>query len=655
MFTSVINRTSAINTAGLAKPALRVALLSLLLLPGQVLAGTFNFWGIDGKYTLQGSYAAAWRLEEPSDRIINSSTDPEVPISDVLKYPQSNNMDDGDRNFDQYDMVNNRVSLLADIEFRWENYGLLLRGDAFYDDVYANNNRNANTSPDTLNSTREQHNRFSDAVDKYSGKRARLLDAYIYGDFYFGDTMALQARLGKHIAAWGQSLFFYGVALSQSRADATKATVPGADVKSILLPTNQLSFRFSLNEKLTVLGQYQFEFKPFELNPVGEFYSVADVVGPGREFAYGIKNPLYLDTLSGFDLTNPSDLAAIVDTIDAVFDDQLPTEFLTALVAGLPIDFLPSLNPPTNDLVLYDAPVGLNPTYAGEDRPDADDKQYGLGIEYALTDITAVGAYYLRYHQKTPAVVLNYGELDLISEQTLLPGVTLPAVTSAALGITVPETYTIKYFDNVDLYAISLSTLAFGVNFGAEIIRREGVDVLVDVDNGVNGPVPTPTTANTNQVLINGIYTFRPQWLFDSVTLVGEVGWVQAEDVEPQQSVEGADAGSFYSDLTFGSEEAYAASFLSFLSINNIFDGWNLTIPLSLQRAIRGRSPLNGAFGSLFAERDTRVGIGAEFSRLSQLTLGVNYSGFTGGDAHFLDRPLADRDTISVSAKYNFF
>ncbi|MDX1498007.1 MAG: DUF1302 family protein, partial [Salinisphaeraceae bacterium] len=87
----------------------------------------------------------------------------------------------------------------------------------------------------------------------------------------------------------------------------------------------------------------------------------------------------------------------------------------------------------------------------------------------------------------------------------------------------------------------------------------------------------------------------------------------------------------------------------------NVFPGWDLRIPISLQRAIRGRAPLNGAFGSLFDERDTRVGIGAEFTRLQRLTLGFNYSGFTGGDPHFFDRPLADRDTVSVNAKYTFF
>ncbi|MGB1580561.1 MAG: DUF1302 domain-containing protein [Nevskiales bacterium] len=625
------------------------------LFGGSAQAATASFWGIDAKYTLQGSYGAAWRLEEPSDRIINAPPDPDIPISDELKYPESHNMDDGDRNFDKHDLVNNRITLLGDVEFRWKNYGLLLRGDAFYDDVYVNNKKNANRSAESVNTLQQPFNSFTDAADEFSGARARLLDAYVYGNFYFGDTMALDVRLGRHIAAWGQSLFFYGLALSQSRADSTKATVPGADVKSILLPTNQLSFRFTLTDRITLLGQYQFEFEPFELDPVGAFYSPADVVGPGRTVAFGIKNPLYLPTLAAYDVTDPNDLASVINTIHQVFSEQLPLDAIANLVGSLPIGFLPTINLPTDNLELYDAPTGLNPTYAGDIEPDEDDKQYGFGIEYLLTDITQLGAYYLRYHQKTPAVSLNFGELALINEQQLLPGVTLPEITSSLLGITVPETYNIKYFDNVDLYALGLSTVFKGVNIGAEFIRREGIDVLVDVDNGINGPVPTPTRANTNQVLLNGIYTFRPPWVFDSVTVVGELGWIQAEDIEPQQSVEGANAGSFYDELTFGSDEAYAAAFLFMFSKSNVLNGWNLNIPVSLQRAIRGRAPLNGAFGSLFAERDTRVGVGVEMSYLSKLTLGVQYSGFTGGDPHNFDRPLADRDTIGVTAKYNFF
>ncbi|MDX1498009.1 MAG: DUF1302 family protein, partial [Salinisphaeraceae bacterium] len=150
-----------------------------LVVSGPAYAATASFWGIDAKYTLQASYGAAWRLEEPSDRIINAPPDPDIPIADELKFPESHNMDDGDRNFDKHDLVNNRITLLGDIEFRWKDYGLLLRGDAFYDDVYVDNNKNANNSPDSINTLQDPFNTFTDAADEFSGARARLLDAYV--------------------------------------------------------------------------------------------------------------------------------------------------------------------------------------------------------------------------------------------------------------------------------------------------------------------------------------------------------------------------------------------------------------------------------------------------------------------------------------------
>lgn len=60
-------------------------------------AANTSFGEIDVKYTLKGSYGAAWRLEDPSGRIIDSPPRPSVPIADELKYPESNNHDDGDR------------------------------------------------------------------------------------------------------------------------------------------------------------------------------------------------------------------------------------------------------------------------------------------------------------------------------------------------------------------------------------------------------------------------------------------------------------------------------------------------------------------------------------------------------------------------------
>ncbi len=632
------------------RQGLLVAVLGMVSLP--LMAEEYDFYGIATKVTLTGNYAAAWRLEKPSNRIIDAPGDPELPVAEDLKYPQSNNFDDGDRNFEQYDMVNNRVSLIGDIEFSWRDYGMLIRADSFYDDVYANNADNTHDAPDRINTTQQPFNSFTDDIDKYSGQRTRLLDAYVYGNFYFGDTMALNVRLGRHISAWGQSLFFNGVALSQSTADSTRATIPGVDVKSILLPTNQLSLRFTLTEDIVLLGQYQFEFEPFLVNPVGEFYSVTDVAGPGREFIYGFVNPLNPTELARFNITDLNDIADILLTIDQVFDNQLPTEQLEAILRGLPLN-LPPLSTPTEGINPLNSPSGVNPSYIGDIEPDDDDKQWGLGIQYRLTDVTELGAYYLKYHQKTPAVQTNPGELVLIPEQELLPGVSLPAITTGTLGLTVPATYNIRYFDNVDLYALSLSTLLFGWNVGAEVIRREGADVMVDVDQGVNGPVPTPTRANTNQVLVNAIYTFRPSRWLESIILVGEVGWIETKDQEPQFSYEGAHAGQPFDELTFD-EEAWAFSMLTILEKRNIFSGWDLSVPISFQRALEGRAALAGAFGSLFNEGDTRIGVGFNFTRLNKLTLGINYSGFTGADPHFLDAPLADRDTVGLSVKYSF-
>ncbi len=602
--------------------------------------------------TLTASYAAAMRLEDPHPGIIATPGDPRIPVAEDLKYPQSNNFDDGDRNFAKYDLVNNRVSLLGDIEISWHDFGALVRGDAFYDWAY--HGSNANDSPETLNTSQQPHNSFTKDAQKFSGERARLLDAYVYGSFDIGDTMSLQLRVGRHIAAWGQSLFFSGVALAQSTADATRATVPGADVKSILLPINQISARFTLTDDITLLGQYVLEFKPFEVNPIGDFYSPSDLVGPGAEMTYGFLNPLAPDNLAAFDITDINDIADIILTIDEVFDGQLPTDALEAALRTLPLEVLPSLFFPQTGLNPLNSPYGVNPTYAGERRPDDNDKQFGLGVLYALNDVTELGAYYLRYHQKTPTVELTFGSLDLIPAQTLLGGITVPAITTASLGLNVPEVFRIAYYDNVDLYAVGFSTVLWGLNFGGELIRREGVDVLVDVDEGVNGIIPEPTRANTTQVLVNAISSFRPPFYFDSVALVGELGYVAADGVEPVLSHEGANEGKPFDTLSFD-REAWALATLMILDRGNVFQGWDLRIPISYQHALKGRSALNGGFGSLFDRDDIRVGAGVEMTWLQQLTVGVNYSGFLGGKPHFKDRPLADRDTVGFSLKYRFF
>ncbi|HEY0974896.1 MAG TPA: DUF1302 family protein [Solimonas sp.] len=616
---------------------------------GAAQAGSFDLFGIDGSYQLLGTYSAAWRMEKPGDGIINTPPSPEIPIPDFLKLPESNNFDDGDRNFKRGSMVNNRVSLLGEIQLQYEDFGLLVRGDAFYDGVYYDTNDNRSlltmnrTDGDPQFEPDTQVDAFSDIARYRSGRRARLLDAYVYGSWYLGESAALNVRLGRHIAAWGESLFMSGVALAQAPADATKATVPGADVKSILLPVNQLSMQLALNDRVTLLGQYKLEFKPVELNPVGEFFSVTDVVGPGAQFIWGIKNPLYFPTLADINLLSgqtPEALQLIADLVGV----GAPLQGVTGLLqdaldrldpllpdVGLPLDVIPQPNTPRYINVVR-----------GNDKKPSDHGQWGLGLKYQVTPETNLGLYRLRYHNTTPAPIQNYGFA------TLLPGQNgLPPLTTEALGLQVPVTYNVTYFDGVDLSALSFSTTFLGANVGGELLWREGIDVLVDVDGGLLGPVPTPTRANVGQALLSALYVVGPALFWDALTLVGEAGFVHVEDITPA-----CGPTSCTTDLTY-TRDASGWALLTLIDKKNISNGWDLQIPIYLSGIINGQSSVLSGLGSLMGEGDYRASIGFNFTWLQKLQLGASYNAFLG-EPDFEKRPYADRDFAAVTVKYNF-
>lgn len=598
-------------------------------------AGNFQLPGaIDGEYQLSATYAYAIRLEKPSDGVINAPPSDEIPIPDFLKYPESNNFDDGDRNFDRYSAVNNRVTLLGEVLMRRGDFGLMVRGDAFYDLVYRN--RNDNRSPETLNTTQTPTDSFTEDAARFSGKRARLLDAYVFGTFDLpGSTLNL--RIGKHIAAWGESLFFSGVALAQTPADATRATVPGADVKSILLPVNQISASLSLSHNLTLLGQYKLKFKEVELNPVGEFYSVSDVVGPGAEFIYGIKNPIYPSTLSDIDLLS-GDLLETVNLLNDLLLGGLLPELPNILPENLPGLSLPDLSALTPFI-----PEAINVRREADIRP-SDHGQWGLGLRYLTDNGSTVGLYRLRYHSTTPAPVQNYGEGILLP--SLLPGI--PALTTAALGLQVPVTYNIRYFDGIDLTALSLGTTLFGISLGGELIYRQGVDVLVDVDGGILGPVPTPTRADVMQALVSGIYVIGPRLFWDSVALVGEVGFVHVDKITPAT---GPDGRQF--DSLTNTRDAWGYSMVANIDKRNLFTGWDGSLLLQFAGVGSGQSALTSGLGSLMGEGDYRLGAGIGLTRANRFSIGLNYSGFLG-TPHFSKRPYQDRDTLSLILKYSF-
>lgn len=210
---------------------------------------------IDWDTTL--SYGAAWRMQKADDDL----------LADI-------NGDDGNRNFKKGSMINNRFSVISEVDTRYKNLGLFLRGSAFYDEAYYG--KNDNDSAGTYNGY-GQHNRFSDQLKDSNGSKARVLDAFAYGTFDFGER-SLSLRVGQQAVSWGTSLYIPGMSTAQSPADASKSVIPGVEVKDIYLPVGQVLAQFDMTNNLSVSAYSQWEWKKTEVNESGSYFSYTDML-----------------------------------------------------------------------------------------------------------------------------------------------------------------------------------------------------------------------------------------------------------------------------------------------------------------------------------------------------------------------------------------
>lgn len=204
-----------------------------------------------------------------------------------LKSPQAvltadPNLDDGDRNFGK-GLISARLDVLSEFDLRYQNLGARVSAAGWYDSVY--NKRNDNDSPFTANAASVAHDEFVDATRKLHGRKAEFLDAFVFGRFDLGGHPTT-VRLGKHTLLYGESLFFgaNGIAGAQAPVDVIKAlSVPGSQVKEILMPVQQLSLQAQLSPAVSVGAYVQLEWKGFRLPGAGSYFAPLDMGGPGAE------------------------------------------------------------------------------------------------------------------------------------------------------------------------------------------------------------------------------------------------------------------------------------------------------------------------------------------------------------------------------------
>jgi len=529
-------------------------------------------------YAATLSYGLGVRAKNPSDKLINANT-----VTSTGQFVNINS-DDGDRNFKKGSLINNRVSLLAEADVHHDNYGVFVRGSAFYDDAY--HGRNDNDSPSTINKF-GQFNHFSDAASYYEGSRARVLDAYLYGNFKFGEGKSLDLRAGNQVVAWGESLFFPGISGAQGPADATKANVPGVEVKDILLPVGQVSGQLSLSDRWSLLGYYQYQYKPNELDAVGGYFSYSDLVGPGA--AYSLLRP---GTFSPFGF-------------------NLPPSSPNIMGNGFP--------------------------FTGENKA-RNSGQWGMGTRFRVGNETELGLFYLRYHDKNPTVSVNFSPTPAMFQSMGFPAV-------------MPTSYSVDYLEDIKLTGASFTTRLGDTNVAGEVSYKQNVPMLVGTPLGA-----MTSRGDATQAQLSFIQSIGPTPIADSMALMGEVVDVYVNRVK-SLSVAALGGASFdqlaNDETTLRTRNAWGYQFGATLTYNNVFDGWDLDVPLTFGQLVKGVPAVAGSIGAYTGQGDMRLGIGANFKYLNNLQLGLSYNAFLGSPDPRL-RPLADRDYWALSAKYSF-
>lgn len=467
--------------------------------------------GVKLDWRLNTSYGLGTRLGDPSP-LLNS---------------------DGNNNFKKGALTANRLGVLLDSKLSKGDTGMVLTASTFYDDVY--HRRNDNRGPISTSGPVDE---FTSAAKRYGGGYSRLLDTYVYTSFNLGASSRANVRVGRQVVNWGESMYFANIAAAQGPSDAAKAASPGAEIKEVLLPEDQISASIEVTPELSLLGHYQYNFHETLLPAVGMYTSTSNLLGAGA--TCGFKS-------------GPTCLLSRRDDV--------------------------------------------RPGKSG---------QWGLGGRYRVSNETEVGLYYLNYKDRSPSIVMGSGS------------------------------YQVKYFDDIKMLGTTVSTTFGKFSAFGEGSYRKGTPALI-------GPTSRAVRSNVLQANVGGILNIGRTSFADDVSLVAEVSGSR---------VMGLDEGST-GDLSFKTRNSLVAGVALTLGYPGIFEGWDLTVPLSFQSQLRGRA-LVGTFGG--GQGDSRLSIGATFVRKTNFSVNVTYAGYLGSPSNdaLKNHSLADRDQLSMTMKYSF-
>ncbi|MET1078405.1 MAG: DUF1302 domain-containing protein [Pseudomonas sp.] len=662
-------RHHALFTAPARAGFLLVGWLPLLLAaPAQAVEFSYLDGEVSGSLDTTVSYGQLWRVQgrDKSNDDINTN--------------------DGNRNFDT-GLVSEVYKFTSDLEATYQNYGLFVRGTAFYDTQLMDkrNDYNDNNSPQQPSQSFPDNDRFTRDTRHAAGRNAQILDAYVYGNWDVAD-MPLTVRVGKQVFNWGEGVFYRGGVNTTNPLDAAKFRLPGAELKEVLVPVEALSFNIGLSDNLSLETFYQFNWKETAIDPAGTFFSETDLFAEGGNTAY--------------------------TTVGALGAESFQSAYGTLVNGGNVLGLFPvgSQFAGIQGTQYLDSRGVFKVADIGTDLNAKNDGQYGLALRYIAEELnsTEFGFYFVNYHAKEPTIYADlnsrYAGLDidqLASLGGLFPDYdalvaadaagnplaeTVLGLVNGAAAVDVANQVTGRreYAEDIRMFGLSFNTTLGEASVFGDLAYRPNLPIGVAATNDLLGQLlgqaaplaaGRPINIGGSQVSLRDqihnverveafnaslgtIYNFGPSLTFDSLFGLAELA---SEHVRGsrlsytdyqgnERAYAGRPNGSYVSGYDRGDQinrDAYGYTLLLSGTWNDVYAGVNLSPFAVYKEDFKGNSHQTGNF----IEGRQAYTLGLRAAYLNSLEAEVQYTEFYGAGQNDGGR---DRDNVGINVKYSF-
>ena len=426
--------------------------------------------------------------------------------------PEYLNRDDGDLNYDEWDVFSANAKALLELDMRWKNYGAFMRANMFYDVVQncAQCTRRTDLSADA-------RHRPENLEGGVVGTHFLLLDAYIDGQWEVFDR-PFELRVGRQVINWGQSLFIQGGINQTSAIDVAKVRTPGVDFgKEALFPAGFVKVSTEIIQNLGLEAYYQWEWNKTYLDPTGAYFSQSDTTGRGAEGLF---------------------FGSVLGGLGGIVGDPGSNPVIPPVgIVGFPgCGDTGAGQPPCTAQDLFAVFAGVPQTH--DDEPSSQG-QWGAALRYFLEPIQSeIAAYYLRYHAKTPVIGFD----GSVIFNPLAGG-----------AVNAPSAYFRQYAPDIDLYGASFDTEFFDIAAGFEVSYRPNEPVVLNPNAALTAPalgaigdsfrIDGFTREKRWQIQGNGLYIIGPgnrflgrlvEWLrTDTITFIADAAVVIYPDLDP--------------------------------------------------------------------------------------------------------------------------